>query len=346
LFVDKVEAARFVTSLRSGPLRPLAKAERAFVEAQVVANLREKSASSAAAGRPFPLTVDVALRTVGAYEVFKFRTYVSSGVFPKRYFGYFDEAWDSATRERELRLTVQACTAAANRHLERTKRRLRVTEQEIAVTFIAEGGALLLRERQAEADAVHPVLGIGLDDIALGFARDADLVADLDRTAGTKLGDIVGRSDTGPFLRRLMTFREAIAGTTVMWVYEKALADDKLRAMGVDLATRDADTQFIVGSLVYNSGLAFDDARWAQVKAFATGDYLENVSRKNAKKRWLLPVARPKDARAVLLSTGAYPEQPTSWSAVYHVLQRWGGYAGLSRFSDVFDESGRYRARP
>ena len=48
-------------------------------------------------------------------------------------------------------------------------------------------------------------------------------------------------------------------------------------------------------------------------------------------------------ARALLVDLGRYPEQATSWSAVYHVLQRYGGYVALVRFGNVFDSAGAFR---
>lgn len=38
------------------------------------------------------------------------------------------------------------------------------------------------------------------------------------------------------------------------------------------------------------------------------------------------------------MEVGDYPEQPTSWNGVYHVLQRYGAYTALKRFTDVFDD--------
>ena len=57
-------------------------------------------------------------------------------------------------------------------------------------------------------------------------------------------------------------------------------------------------------------------------------------------KRWALPVMVAKLNLKQVLSGGDYPVQPTSWSAVYHVLQRHGAYVGLSRFTDAFDAKG------
>jgi hypothetical protein len=40
-----------------------------------------------------------------------------------------------------------------------------------------------------------------------------------------------------------------------------------------------------------------------------------------------------------------YPRQLTSWNAVYHVLQRYGAWVGVSRFATVFDGNGAFRER-
>ena len=65
-----------------------------------------------------------------------------------------------------------------------------------------------------------------------------------------------------------------------------------------------------------------------------------NLSEKTKAKRWALPVLAPRSSLERMLSGGDYPEQLTSWSAVYHVLQRFGGYEGLTRFTDAFDARG------
>jgi hypothetical protein len=54
-------------------------------------------------------------------------------------------------------------------------------------------------------------------------------------------------------------------------------------------------------------------------------------------------VLAPKDSLALLLAGSDYPAQPTSWSGAYHVLQRYGAYVALGRFSEVFDERGMLR---
>src|SRR6185436_18905288 len=112
-------------------------------------------------------------------------------------------------------------------------------------------------------------------------------------------------------------------GTAVMWIYEKELAARKLRARSKqELASRSITDQFIIGSLVYNSGILFPEERLEMIERFASGAYLARLSKENEKKRWPLPLFEPVDARRRLLAEG-YPEQATSWSAVYHVLQRY-----------------------
>ena len=78
------------------------------------------------------------------------------------------------------------------------------------------------------------------------------------------------------------------------------------------------------------------------IERFASGAYLARLSKENEKKRWPLPLFEPVDARRRLLAEG-YPEQATSWSAVYHVLQRYGGWTGLMRFTSLFDEQGMFK---
>jgi hypothetical protein len=72
----------------------------------------------------------------------------------------------------------------------------------------------------------------------------------------------------------------------------------------------------------------------------ATGGYVYELSERTKAKRWALPVLLPKGGLKLILSGVDYPEQLTSWSTVYHVLQRYGGYVALSRFTDAFDAHG------
>ena len=65
----------------------------------VVANLTAKQDASP----PFELSVDAIERQVIGYEAFKLESYVTSGVFPKRYFGYLDGERDTGAVERSIR---------------------------------------------------------------------------------------------------------------------------------------------------------------------------------------------------------------------------------------------------
>lgn len=285
-------------------------------------------------------------RQIIDYEAFKLATFVATGVFPKRYFGYLDGQGDTAAYEARLTVAVRQATAACNQWLEDQKSPLRVTEQEIIVTFLAEGGAILLREKQDSLESIHPVYGIGLDYIASGFDQLEPLVKKVDQAVGTRLASVVETRGGRKVLARSFRFEEAIAGTAVMWVWEKQITERKLRAKGrPSLATRPLDEQFVIASLVYNSGALFEEQTIARIRALDTGDYLYNSSERSRTRREPLPVLLPKDSLALLLAGSGYPEQPTSWSGAYHVLQRYGAYVALTRFTDAFDDHGMLRAR-
>lgn len=315
---------------------------RGFLQESISKNLNVQLAK----GNGYTLGAEALRRTVIDYEAFKAKTFVSSGVFPKRYFGYFDERWDTAAHERKMRRTIIDAVQVANKYLEEAKFEIRITEAEIAVTFIAEGGALLLAHERVRKDRIHPIQGVGLDDIAIGFARYPKLIRRLDERLQSGLQNIVTQTLQGPRLSRYMTFQEAILGTLVMWVYEKDLAAKKLwKKERKRLSKLPPKEQFIFSSLVYNSGLVFSTRRMRMIRDFKSASYLALVSKKNAKRRWPLPVFNPVSGRRFLLSQSGYPEQKTSWSAVYHILQRYGGYEALMRFTEVFDQRGAYRVR-
>lgn len=238
-----------------------------------------------------------------------------------------------------------------------------VTPKEIVVTHIAEGAALLLSTDLANVDRVHPVSGVGLDDYRRGFAQYADLVSEIDAAFKTKLGIVATNPERpvanailggGP-IRRLernlgvvsMTFEESVLGTAVMYLWEKVIAEEKRRADGrTSLNTLSLDEQYVQASLVYNSGVLFDDDRARQIMAFNTGAYLFETSEKSAVRRPKLPVMLPDQADALLERGEALPSQPTSWNAVYHILQRYGAWVALTQFADVFTPAGGITAKP
>lgn len=303
-------------------------------------------------------TPEYLAREVADFEAWKLEKTVTSGVVPKRYFGFFDEVGDTAEEEVVLRETTLACVAAINAWQAERGAALRITDQEVAVTFLAEGGALWLGSR----DALHPVMDVGLDDIASGTREYADLMRAIDAQAGTRLGELVVWGPPGtpgdrligehdgqlPYLTRDMTLAEAVAGTALMWIWEKDIAARKSRSSGYgEVASMPAREQFIVGSLVYNSGLLHSPLRWRQIRDFDSAQVIWDKSEANATKRWRLNVYEPPHVLQGLADDG-YPDQPTAWLAMYHVLQRYGAFQAMSRFTDVFDADGAYvdRARP
>ncbi len=320
---------------------------RTLLVEQVTANLEAKRDANGPHGESFPMTEDEIRTTVIDYEAYKIEAYVTSGVFPKKYFGYFDGKWETAEHEYILAVTVHTAVGIINSWLEAEGDPLRVTDMEVALTWVSEGGTLLLGELYEECDSIHPILGVGLDDIASGTKDLEPLMYKLDAATGTDLCSIVGWQDDGgakvATLQRYMTFEESIVATALMWIWEKRIAQRKLAATGrKPLHDRPLDEQFILGSLVYNSGLIHDRGRQRLIRGFDTGESLFATSERNAHRRARLDVVTPEVALEELLQGQGYRDQQTSWLAVYHILQRWGGYHGIAQFTDVFDDAGMY----
>lgn len=333
----------------------------------VIANLDEKRRVSEEVA-PFPLTPDEIERTVIGYEAWKAEVFVSSGVFPKRYWGYLDGKWTTAEDELRLRKAVSVAVDVVNAWQAEQGEPLRVTDAEVAVTFLAESGALYMLDRRI--DDLHPVFDVGLDDVAKGVDDLGPLRDRLDAAMGTDMAGLVAwvetgatslpvatrvaeherwlahkNGDAGPhaYLVRKMTFEEAIAGTALMWLWEKQIAERGMT--GKPLHERTLDEQFIIGSLVYNSGKLHSAARWEAIRTFSTGEWLYETSEGNAHRRPRLPVAPP--ARSLELLRGpSYPEQWTSWLGTYHILQRYGGYAAIQRFTGLFADDGSFAKLP
>ncbi|QLP98072.1 MAG: hypothetical protein HZY79_12815 [Rhodoblastus sp.] len=196
----------------------------------------------------------------------------------------------------------------------------------------------MLTDDIGRVDKVDPVLGVGLDDHRIGFKRFPGLIERLDEAFGSHLAQLKGvREDR-------MSFVESVLGTGVMWLYEKDLAEQKLRAEGRPSQNGlTADEQFVTASLVYNSGLLFSAERVAQIIQADTGAYLADISERSAPRRPRLPVMTPQEADAWLAAGKAPPEQPTSWNAVYHVSQRYGAWTAIARFSSAFTDQGDVR---
>ena len=82
------------------------------------------------------------------------------------------------------------------------------------------------------------------------------------------------------------------------------------------------------------------------IAAFETGPYLVEMNRKAEGKRSKLPVNSPDEADAWLARGDALPYQPTTWNAVYHILQRYGAWVALTRYSDTFTADGGIAPKP
>lgn len=311
------------------------------------AEVRDRLETRHAAG--LLTTPEQARRLIIDFETYKVRGYVGSGVYPRRYFGYLDATGNTAAEELRVVRTVRACTDVANAWLAEQGLEWRVTDQEIVVTWISEGGALLLRDPARARQPIHPILGVGLDDIAHGFQELPGLVGRMDAAAGTRVETIPEWMDGDWRLTRSMSLEESVVGTTIMWVWEKRIADRKLRQAGrAPMHRHDRTDQFILTSLVYNSGLIHASGRPAQVRAWSLAPHLSGLASKHnpTGRRAHLPVTPSRTALERLRSGRGYPYQGTSWIALYHIQQRYGGYEALERFTDTFDADGRLVMEP
>ena len=255
-------------------------------------------------------TTQKLLATGVAFEAFRVTAFRNSGVAPKRYFGFLDEQGTSAVYEKQLKVVATRIAPMLNAYAQKKGLGITVTPKEIIVTHIAEGAALLLTTKFSEIDNIHPVSGVGLDDYRHGFKQYADLVSELDATFKTKLGTIADNPErplanqvfhegTVRFLEQKlgivsMTFEESILGTAVMYLWEKAITEQKRKNEGrPSLASLSLDEQYVQASLVYNSGILFADERAKQIMEFSTATYLVETSEKAVSKRPKLPVLSP-----------------------------------------------------
>ena len=277
------------------------------------------------------------------YEKFRLDRYISSAVSPKRYFGFFDEKGDTAIYEHLLKETITQAVPVINKFSESKGLQVHVSDKEIAVTFLSEGGALLMTTRTKMINRVHPIRDVGLDDFRLGFPHYPELIKILDSKFKTDIAGLSWNFFGNSVLIRPMTFKEAILGTAVMYLYEKELATtffykSNHRALDLEPLNR----QFIHASFVYNSGLFFSEERINQITNFSTAEYLYNSNIKNSHSRPLLPIFAPQEIRDRLKSNQKIPRQNTSWNTVYHILQRYGAWVALEKFSDYFNEQGMF----
>lgn len=354
-FTREAGATATVEAAMSVQIGKLAKPSWAPGYCKAVAdNFASKVASL---GEGVTFTTQSLISTAVEFEAFRIAAFRNSGVAPKRYFGFLDERGKAAAYETKLKSVATRIAPILNAYAAKKKLGVTVTPKEIVVTHIAEGAALLLSTDYYLVDNIHPVSGVGLDDYRHGFKQYADLVSEIDATFKSRLAAIADNPERprinsvigGGTVHRLerylggvsMTFEESILGTAVMYLWEKVITEEKRRADGrPSLATLTLDEQYVQASLVYNSGILFADERARQIMAFDTAAYLFETSEKSAPKRPKLPVLTPEAADALLERGDALPSQPTSWNAVYHILQRYGAWVALTRFATVFTAEG------
>lgn len=332
---------------------------------EVAARLDELAALEEPGPGPFRLSPDEVLAKVAGFEAFKMSAYLTSGVFPKRYFGYFDRRWDTGRHEELLLERAHQVVDAVNAYQAAHDRSTRFTDLELLVTYMSEGGAILFREdrRLLDADAGEAIdlyYHLGCDNIGAALARYPGLVRALDERFSTDLARRVpkpGVSETGEGylgIVRGVDFMTSISAAAVMYLYEKEIAARKLAGAGADgeggwphadLMAFPLDEQFVITSLVFNTGILFQYQTVRRIRDFETLEYLHQVSARAAaevgsKARPALPVPVSRDEAFRRLASEGYPHQPTSWQGAYHILQRYGAYVALRRFTTVFDDAG------
>lgn len=337
----------------------------AVLRREVLANLEAKRGLRAPGGGRFPMSPDDILRTVVDYERFKMEAYLTSGVFPKRYFGYVDRKWDTAAEEGTLLRLTREVVREINARQEERGRSVRLADAEVIVTWISEGGALLLREdthlvRADGAPRIDLSFRLGCDNMGLALDRYPDLAERLDRKFGTALvgsGRREGRGGTGDReigIGRRVDYRESIVAMGIMVLFEKEIAAAKLHRRASaggggagwdELADLPFDEQFILTSLVFNTGILFPRSWVESIRDLETIHRLSSLSEENSQKRggeWrpALPVDASPPVAFETLARKGYRDQPTSWQGAYHVLQRYGAWIALRDFTDLFDEDG------
>lgn len=291
-------------------------------------------------------TTQELIKTGAEFEAFRITTFRNSGVAPKRYFGFVDGKGKASAYEKQMMSVAARVTPILNAYAAKHNLGVNVTPKEIVLTHIAEGAALLLSTRFVDIDRVHPVRGVGLDDFHKGFWQYQELVAKIDAEFKTRLHgafSILGLA-TGA---AKMTFEESVLGTSIMYLWEKAIAEQLRRKEGsASLTTLSLDEQFVHASLVYNSGILFADERVKVIKAFETAAYLVEANNNATGKRKKLAIMSIEEADALLERGDPLPDQPTRWSAIFHILQRYGAWVALARYSNVFTAEGMIAPAP
>lgn len=362
---ERIErAAREIAPLAVAGEREVAE----VLEREILANLESKVRLGGEGPGRFPLGHEEILRTVVDFEIFKMRNYIASGVFPKRYFGFVDGKWDTGREEGAFLRLVHEVVVAINEHQEAEGARVRLSDLELVVTYLAEGGALFFLSEPGLLRDEGPArinLGrdLGCDNIGLALDRHGPLAAALDRRFGTRLARsarLAGEGATGDRsvgISRSVAFRESVVAAGLMFLYEKEVAGRKLAAVSRsgqsaswptgDLMALPLTEQFIAASLVFNTGILFSREWTESIRDFDTIRRLHSLSTTNSEKRgrdWRppLPVEASSAEAFRRLRERGYRQQPTSWQGSYHVLQRYGAFLALRDFTDLFDSGGSW----
>lgn len=337
-------------------------AARQLIRANVLDNLYGKMRLKSAATGRFPLAREEVLGSVVGYEIFKLSSFLKSGVVPKRYFGFLDGKWDTADREMTLLRVTRRTGEVINDPQIARERFVAVSDLELLVTYLSEGGALFFRKRETapgveDPTRIHLYYDLGCDNIWLALHRYPSLVTSIDENLGTNLGAYRVTSftnevgDTCRGINQYVSFQESIAAMGLMYLHCKELAARDLARQrtrpGTDWSTFDLgalplDAQLIVTLYHYNTGHLPERATVQRIQTLSTIEYLNEVSRQRPRGKPPLPVPSSPVTAFEQVAEHGYPTQPSSWHGAYNTMQRYGAFVALRRFMDIFDEHGNW----
>jgi hypothetical protein len=336
-----------------------------LIQNLIARNLLDKIAISTPSNR-FPLTKQQVMRQVADFEIFRLETFIRSGVFPRRYFGYFDEIWDTAKYETRLRKAIHKATKVANDYLEQTGESIRHTEMELAVFYVSEGGAVRMLYFQENIENNDPWLHGGLQDLIRYVEALPNLLNQLERVIESDIRSAVSRPAGRMVEGRNLYFDEVIVGSALRYTYMKLHAQKRYRerhGLAIErlpfteqlIATRSyqeigpRDSRELLQEMLHDEVFTSDQFRMVQNLEGASR--LRELALTQAASSEKIVVFGPKENLSRMLKERMYPFQPAEWwgtarhSTIYNVLMTYGGMVALTKFSDLFDEAGRFRRR-
>jgi hypothetical protein len=175
------------------------------------------------------------------------------GVRPRRYGGLLDRTNDA---ERRFLATLPQVTAFVNDVCARRGQPFRVTEAELAINFISEGGFYLLDEDIVDDIDGYTYLGIDtlVDNLqALRPWLHGSITAAV--AAGDRTVERTNELGQAVHTLRGLTIEEGLYANSGMYAWSKALSERDIAASGRALVDLAAPAHFFWASYYYNAGV-------------------------------------------------------------------------------------------